>query len=135
MEILDIARELGAAIQENELYKAFAAAKKANDEDKALQDLIGEFNLIRMNVNKTMQDPNADEAKKQEYNQQLQECYKKIMSNESMMAYNEAKTNLDGIVSKVNLLISMCIDGADPKTVEIPDASCTGSCSTCGGCH
>ncbi len=135
MEILDIARELGAAIQENELYKAFAAAKKANDEDKELQDLIGEFNLIRMNVNKAMQDPNADENKKAEYNQQLQDCYKKIMSNESMIAYNEAKTNLDGIVSKVNLLISMCIDGADPKTVEIPDASCTGSCSTCGGCH
>ena len=57
------------------------------------------------------------------------------MQNESMIAYNEAKTNLDGIVSKVNMLISMCIDGADPKTVEIPDTSCTGSCSTCGGCH
>ena len=135
MEILDIARELCTAIQENELYKAFAAAKKANDEDKALQDLIGEFNLLRMNVSQAMQDPNADEEKKQEYNTKLQDCYKKIMQNESMIAYNEAKTNLDGIVSKVNMLISMCIDGADPKTVEIPDASCTGSCSTCGGCH
>lgn len=135
MEILDLARELGAAIQENDLYKAFAAAKKANDEDKELQDLIGEFNLLRMNVNKSMQDPNADEDKKAEYNKQLQECYKKIMINESMVAYNEAKTNLDGIVSKVNTIISLCIDGADPKTVEIPEASCSGSCSTCGGCH
>ena len=135
MEILEITRELGKAIQENELYKAFAKAKKANDEDKELQDLIGEFNLIRMNVNKAMQDPNADEAKKEEYNKQLQDCYKKIMQNETMIAYNEAKTNLDGIVSKVNMMISMCIDGADPETVEIPDTSCTGSCSTCGGCH
>lgn len=135
MEILDIARELAAAIQENDLYKTFAAAKKANDEDKELQDLIGEFNLIRMNVGKVMQDPSSDEETKAKYNEQLKECYQKIMANESMIAYNEAKVNLDGIVSKVNLLISMCIDGADPKTVEIPDASCTGSCSTCGGCH
>ena len=77
----------------------------------------------------------TDEDKMTEYNEQLQDCYKKIMANESMIAYNEAKVALDEIVNKVNLIISMCIDGADPKTVEIPDASCSGSCSTCGGCH
>ncbi len=135
MEILDVARELGAAIQEHDLYKAYAAAKQKNDDDKALQDLIGEFNLIRMNINTAMTNPEKDEEKMAEYNEQLQECYKKIMANESMIAYNEAKIALDEIVNKVNLIISMCIDGADPKTVEIPDASCSGSCSTCGGCH
>ncbi len=135
MEILEIARQLGAAIQADSTYKKFAEAKKTNDEDKELQDLIGEFNLLRMNVNKAVSDPNKDEEKIKEYNENLQDCYKKIMANTSMIAYNEAKVALDGIVSKVNTLITMCIDGADPETVEIPDASCSGSCSTCGGCH
>ena len=40
MEILDVAKKLGAAIQEHELYKAYAAAKQKNDDDKELQDLI-----------------------------------------------------------------------------------------------
>ena len=52
MEILDITRQLCKAIQENDIYKEFALAKKTNDEDKELQDLIGEFNIIRMNMNK-----------------------------------------------------------------------------------
>ncbi len=135
MEILDITRQLCKAIQENDIYKEFALAKKTNDEDKELQDLIGEFNIIRMNLNKEMSSPEKDEEKIQEYNTQLQDCYKKVMQNESMQNYNQAKTALDGIVGKVNLLINMCIDGADPETVEIPDASCSGSCSTCGGCN
>lgn len=135
MEILDITRQLCKAIQENDIYKEFALAKKTNDEDKELQDLIGEFNIIRMNMNKEMSSPEKNEEKIQEYNTQLQDCYKKVMQNESMQNYNQAKTALDGIVGKVNLLINMCIDGADPETVEIPDTSCSGSCSTCGGCN
>ena len=135
MEILDITRQLCKAIQENDIYKEFALAKKTNDEDKELQDLIGEFNIIRMNMNKEMSSPEKNEEKIQEYNTQLHDCYKKVMQNESMQNYNQAKTALDGIVGKVNLLINMCIDGADPETVEIPDASCSGSCSTCGGCN
>ncbi len=135
MEILDITRQLCKAIQENDIYKEFALAKKTNDEDKELQDLIGEFNIIRLNLNKEMSSPEKNEEKIQEYNTQLQDCYKKVMQNESMQNYNQAKTALDGIVGKVNLLINMCIDGADPETVEIPDASCSGSCSTCGGCN
>lgn len=135
MEILDITRQLCKAIQENDIYKEFALAKKTNDEDKELQDLIGEFNIIRMNMNKEMSSPEKNEEKIQEYNTQLQDCYKKVMQNESMQNYNQAKTALDGIVGKVNLLINMCIDSADPETVEIPDASCSGSCSTCGGCN
>lgn len=135
MEILEITRELGKAIQADSAYKKFLEAKKNNDDDRELQDLIGEFNLIRLNVSNAMTDPEKDEKKIEEYNTKLQECYKKVMANKSMIAYNEAKTALDGIVGKVNTLLSMIIDGADPDTAEIPDASCTGSCSTCGGCH
>ena len=109
MEILDVAKQLGAAIQEHDLYKAYAAAKQRNDDDKELQDLIGEFNLIRMNINTAMSDPEKDDSKMGEFNDQLQDCYKKIMNNESMIAYNEAKVALDEIVNKVNLIISMCI--------------------------
>lgn len=135
MEILEATRVLGKAIQSDNTYKKFVEAKKNNDDDRELQDLIGEFNLIRLNVSNAMTDPEKDEKKIEEYNNQLQECYKKVMANSSMIAYNEAKTALDGIVNKVNTLLSMIIEGADPDTVEIPDASCTGSCSTCGGCH
>ena len=43
MDIIAMARELGKAIQQDERYKRIDAAKKANDEDQALQDLIVKF--------------------------------------------------------------------------------------------
>ena len=38
------------------------------------------------------------------------------------------------MLNEINTLISMCVDGEDPETCDI-SSSCTGSCSTCGGCH
>ena len=45
MDVIEMARELGKAIQQDERYKRIDAAKKANDEDSQLQELIVKFNL------------------------------------------------------------------------------------------
>ena len=47
MDIIKITRELGKAIQADERFIAYNAAKLANDNDEELQNLIGEFNLKR----------------------------------------------------------------------------------------
>ena len=45
MDIIKMARELGAAIQQDERYLNFKKAREANEADKPLNDLIGELNL------------------------------------------------------------------------------------------
>jgi len=50
MDVIEIARQLGKAIQEDERYSDYMLAKEKNDADEALQALIGEFNLIRQNL-------------------------------------------------------------------------------------
>ena len=50
MDVIEITRQLGKAIQADERYIDYVNAKSRNDEDKELQELIGEFNLIRQNV-------------------------------------------------------------------------------------
>ena len=69
MDCIDLFKRAAVALQTDPRYLALDQARKANDNDENLQNLIGEFNLARMDLN------------------------------------NE------------------------------PSASCTGSCSTCGGCH
>ena len=32
-------------------------------------------------------------------------------------------------------ILGLQLRSGDPMTVQEPSASCTGSCSTCGGCH
>ena len=135
MDIIELARQLGAAIQKEDAYVAYRAAKEANDADEKLQALIGEFNLQRMSLATELQKPEDQKSRSkiEELNNQLQKLYDQVMSNESIQKYNEAKQAMDEVSNRVTSIIAMCIEGADPETCE--PAGCSGSCSSCGGCH
>ena len=62
------ARELGRAIQNSPQYAAMKAAEKACDEDASLQELIGDFNLVRMNLTQENAKTEKDDAKIAELN-------------------------------------------------------------------
>lgn len=135
MTVLEAVRNLGEAIQADERFLRYAKAKLANDKNSELQDLIGHFNVIRMNLDEIMSDENRDETKVQEMNEELRKVYLDIMSKDSMVEYNASKVDLDGMLNDVNSVIMQCVEGADPKTVEPEVHSCSGSCESCGGCH
>lgn len=133
-KIIEITRQLGAAIQESEAYKKYQLAMEANEKDDELNKLIGEFNMLRVSVSNEASKEDRDEEKLNSINNDLRECYEKIMSNAQMKAFEEAKHELDHIMTKVQGIITLCIEGEDPATCEVPEG-CGGSCSTCGGCH
>lgn len=140
MDIIEMTRNLGVEIQKSEAYKKFASAKKTNDEDKQLQEDIGQFNVIRMEIDRLLSEENKEEDKEKvkskigELNLKLKEVYSKIMASDSMVNYNVAKTELDTLVNQINAIITMTVNGEDPLTCDI-SAGCSGSCSTCSGCH
>lgn len=136
MDIIEAARNLGAAIQQDERYKKYIEAKKANDADEELQELIGEFNLARMSVDNEFQKEEADRdgEKIKEFNTTIRKLYGKIMCNDTMMAFNKAKADFEAVMQRVNGIIELATEGEDPETCE-PESGCTGSCATCGGCH
>ena len=134
MDIIEMAKEMGKAIQADERYKALMRTKKANDEDQELQDLIGKFNLIRLELNNEVSKENKDQQKLEKLNQDLQKTYQSVMSNEHMAAFNTAKVEMDTLLNQVNQVLSLCVNGQDPDTIDL-DAQCSGSCSSCSGCH
>ena len=121
MDIIEKVRELGRMIQSDERYLKMKEAEKAADADNELQELIKEFNLKRLSIN-------TENAKVQKDPEKV-----KQLNNEHMTAYNEAKQKYDTLTVRVNTILQNCIAGEDPNTTDF-DASCTGSCSTCGGC-
>lgn len=135
MNAIEATRKLGAAIQADERYAAYEAAKKANDADEKLQAQIGEFNILRMSLERELSAEEKSEERIKDYNEKLRNLYGEIMQNETMIKYNEAKSALDALTNEVNMIISMCLNGEDPETCDPHAAGCTGSCSTCGGCH
>lgn len=137
MDAIEAARKLGVAIQSDERFVKFEEARKANDEDKELQTFIGDFNITRMELDKVLQEGegNPEEDKVKELNEKLRDMYSKIMTNPAMTAYNEAKMGMDELVNQVNAIISASLQGEDPLSVDPEAHNCSGSCSTCGGCH
>ncbi|MEE1238795.1 MAG: YlbF family regulator [Acutalibacteraceae bacterium] len=134
MNVIDKARELGRAIQQDERFVRYAKARLANDSDSELQDAIGQFNIVRMELDREISSDDKDDLKVQELNEKLRKVYSDIMSAPAMVEYNTAKAELDSMVNDVNVIISKCIDGEDPDTCDT-NAACTGSCESCGGCH
>ena len=135
MNVLEAVRKLGEAMQQDERFIRFAKARVQNDNNEELQQQIGSFNVTRMELDRLMSEENRNEDKIRSLNEDLRKVYAEIMSSECMVEYNTAKNDVDAILNDINSMIMQCADGADPATCEPETHSCSGSCSTCGGCH
>ncbi|MEG0768666.1 MAG: YlbF family regulator [Ruthenibacterium sp.] len=130
-------KEAALQLQKEEAYVALAGTRAKNDEDEVLQALIGDFNLARLDLNAELSKAaDKNQEKINGLNTKVNQLYNDIMSNESMQAYNEAKSELEAIVNHINAILNTAVNGGDPMTVEAaPAGGCSGSCSSCGGCH
>lgn len=134
MDIIQMTRELGKAMQNDERYVKMRMAQQQSDEDQVLQELIGQFNLQRMQINAEAQKDERDEEALRQLNAQLRTTYANIMDNPHMVAYNEAKQDFDVLLRQVTAIIGLCADGEDPDTCDY-EAACSGNCEGCAGCQ
>ena len=137
MDVIKLTRQLGAAIQQDERYLKFAATREANEKDEELLDLMGQIQLIQMNYQKEANSENPDSAKMQGYEKDFNELYGKFMANDKMVAYENARAEIDELMNYIMQILGLCVNGADPETCEPEcDHNCDGSCcSDCSGCH
>ncbi len=133
MDIIEMTRELGKALQNDDRYIAYDLAKRANDNDEELQKQIASFEEMRSQLNTEIIKEDKDTDRIKELDQGIKDVYQKIMSNRNMMVFSAAQKALEALVNNMNQIITLCANGEDPETCE-PSTGCTGSCSTCGGC-
>ncbi len=134
MDMIELAREIGKEIQKDEAYIKMRIAEEASNADADLQNMVGEFNLKRMAINNEASKLERDDKKLEELNAELRRIYADIMQNENMAKYNEAKQAFDTKLQRVLAIINNCAEGDDPETTDYV-GGCTGSCSSCSGCH
>ena len=121
MDVIEMTRKLGQAIQEDERYKAYMEACSINDTDVEIQNKIGEFNQLRSQLSVEMQKPDKDGEKMTALDTQIRELYDEIMAMPKMIAFNEAKEVMDKLLGSVNYIISMPPNGSisNPMSVKI----------------
>ncbi len=134
MDIIELTRKLGAEIQKQDAYINFNKAKTAADNDAELQEKIGDFNLLKMQLDAEKQKEDADKAKIDSLNEDIVKLYNEISTHETMKAYFAAINDYKALTDRIMNILYMCQNGEDPETCE-PSSSCTGNCSSCGGCN
>ena len=133
MDIIEITRELGKAIQQDERYVKYQMAIQVCDEDKELQDMIGEFNLKKKALNRILNSPDEDKSDMKVLDEQVRDIYNKIMAHPSMVNFNEQKSAFDEVMKAISTIITKSAAGDDPDIID--PSACSGDCSSCGGCH
>lgn len=133
MDIIEMTRELGKALQNDDRFIAYSLAKQVNDNDTELQELIGSFEQMRYDLNMELTKESKDTDRIKELDEGIKSTYNRIMSNKNMIVFSAAQKSLEALVSNMQQIITMSANGEDPDTCE-PSTGCTGSCSTCGGC-
>ena len=127
MNVIAKTRELGAVIQQDERYVRFTEARKNNEADDALNEMIGKLNLIQMSYQNESSKDQPDESKMEGYDKQFREVYAQIMQNPNMIAYQSAKAEVDAMMNEVMQLLTMCVNGEDPqpaksrRSILVPD--------------
>ena len=137
MDVIQMTRELGKAIQQDERYLNFSKIREANENDRELMDLVGQIQLIQLNFQQESSKENPDEDKLREYNEEFEKVYAVFAANENMQAYEKARKEIDEMMNYLMQILSLCVNGEDPETCEphVHNHDCGGECSSCAGCH
>ena len=135
MSIIDMTKALARALQQDERYLEFIASRDRNDEDAELQELIGQFNLKRINLNNELSkdEKDTDQERVNAMNEEIRELYGKIMANPNMAAYYAAENELNVLLNQVQSILTQAAQGTPVDEIDL--SACTHDCSTCGGCH
>ncbi len=135
MDLERMARDLGAAIQKDERYIKYVEARKQNEADTELNDLIGKIQLIHLSYQNEASKEDRNEQKLDAYDREFNEVYQKVMANPNMQNFNEAQQEMDELMKYLTGILSLCVRGEDPETCDPHEHEhhCNGECSSCGG--
>lgn len=134
MELVQMAREMGKALQSDERYIKMRIAKQACDEDLKLQEEIRLFNLKKAEINLEAQKEIRDEESLRALNLTFRQLYGKILGNESMKRYQMVQGAFEELYQEITGILKLCAEGEDPATCQPVSEGCGGDCGSCGGC-
>lgn len=140
MDTIQAFKEASALLQTDPRYLALAEIRKKNDADEGLEKLTQEFAQTRTTLSAELEKEIRNNDLVVELNAKANKLYGEIMGHEGIIAYNKAKVEIDQLVAYIDAIITAALEGQDPMAVVPPilakkeEASCTGSCATCGGC-
>lgn len=136
MDIIQETFNFAKKIQKTEQFLNLKKAKECNDNDEQLQNLINEFNMIKLKIEYDLKKMKTKENEKN--SEKLNELYDKIMQNEHMTIFNKASDEMNALMNKINKILLTAVNGKDVENFNEfdlnSDNGCTGNCHDCSEC-
>ena len=129
-KVLNQAEILAEAILESEEYIAMRLAEQAAMRDENATQLIAAYSEKRQAIESLLADANMDHGALAAAGQELQEVERSIDACEVLNKMRETNEAFNAMMKKVNSIIRYVVTGEEEQ-----EEGCTGSCSTCSGCH
>ena len=128
-KIFGAARELAQLVLETEEGKALYDARYIFEGDNMAQKLMSDYSIYRQGVQNRMQNGDLSEEELDRENEILSQKIKELQENEVIKQYFVAEQNFNHVVGHVMNVFNATLAGDENI------GGCSGSCSTCGGCH
>ena len=129
-KVLNQAEMLAEAILESEEYITMRLAEQAAIRDENATQLNASYSQNRPAVENLLADANMDHGALAMAGQELQEVERAIDECEVLNKMRESNEAFNAMMKKVNAIIRYVVTGEEEQ-----EEGCTGSCSTCSGCH
>ncbi len=134
-EILELAQKLGNAIAESEEIKTYKEMEKIYFESEEAKAAMQQYEETRAKMTVEAKEKGMTPETLQLFQQEMKAAMDKLMENATVKNYLEAKSDFNDILTKVNSIISYCVQGEEQDMATDATGSCSGNCSHCSGCH
>jgi len=127
----DTARKLAEELIASEYAQNLIAAKKAYDEDLDAQNMVQEYIEMQNKFQARLASEDVPDEDKDKFYNDINELNKQIKEKESSGSLYRAESDFNEYMQSVYNIISAAVQNA----ITPEQGGCSGSCSSCGGCH
>ena len=129
--VFEKTRELGEALKQSEAYNRMQAAEQKAMQNMEAAEMMAQYLEKRGQIQEMMEVENPDPAVMQRLSNEMDDIQERLQMIDDIVELTSARAEFNGLIGQINQVLQFIVTGR--MTNEGGD--CTGSCSTCGGCH
>ena len=130
--VFEKTRELGQALIESEVYQEMKAAEEKAYHNAEAAQTMGKYLELRNQIQDILSRENPDSAVLKRLSDEMDALQEKLNMIDDIVAMTEARNAFQSLINQVNQVLQFMITG---RITQEGAEECTGSCSTCAGCH
>ncbi len=128
MDVLEKARELGEMLSKSETFNRMKNAEKAKNDSTEACLKLAEYNKMANEFAVKVQTAEPTKEELEQYRDSLSTAFAELDADPVVHEFLEAKKEFDSLMKNINSIIAFYV-------VPQGQVSCSGDCSSCGGCN